>query len=60
LAEAKTADSHCSWCPWFSNGATDLTVACPGHQAPTGDDWLDNLPDVTAARAAQIRQETEA
>lgn len=30
-----TADAHCSYCPWFLPGATDLTEACPGHaEAP--------------------------
>lgn len=31
-AALPTADSHCTWCPWFSASATDLTVACPGHE----------------------------
>jgi hypothetical protein len=44
LGEATTADSHCNWCPWFKAGATDLTVACPGHNPPTVDATADPFP----------------
>lgn len=26
-----TADSYCSYCPFFRSGSTDLTTGCPGH-----------------------------
>lgn len=26
-----TADSHCSYCPWFQPGSSDLSRGCPGH-----------------------------
>lgn len=29
----KTADSHCTFCPFFQPGSTDLTTACPGDPA---------------------------
>lgn len=27
-----TTDSHCSFCPWFAPGSTDLSRGCPGHE----------------------------
>lgn len=29
-----TADAHCTYCPWFLPGSTDLSQGCPGHSAP--------------------------
>ena len=26
-----TADSYCSYCPWYRHGSTVLTESCPGH-----------------------------
>ena len=26
-----TADSYCSYCPWYRHGASVLTESCPGH-----------------------------
>lgn len=31
LALLPTADSYCSYCPFFRSGATDLGTGCPGH-----------------------------
>lgn len=31
LALLPTADSYCSYCPFFRSGSTDLGTGCPGH-----------------------------
>jgi hypothetical protein len=28
-----TADTNCTWCPYFLPGITDVTTGCPGHQS---------------------------
>lgn len=33
FAITDTANDFCGTCPWFRNGATDLTTACPGDPA---------------------------
>lgn len=43
-AALPTADAFCNWCPYYQPGATDLTLACPGHNR-------DNSPPATLADA---------
>lgn len=31
VSELPTADSYCTFCPFFSAGSEDLNIGCPGH-----------------------------
>lgn len=34
-AALDTADSYCTFCPFFRRGSTELTSSCPGHEGAT-------------------------
>lgn len=42
-----TADSHCTFCPYYQPRAEDLGVACPGHNGTIDDQQLAGLLEVT-------------
>lgn len=48
FAQLDVEEDHCNRCPWFSPGAHDLEISCPGHPdiyaADRGDAFHDLLP----------------
>lgn len=53
FAKLKTVDDHCSHCPFFSPGTTELETECPGDPSLTADmseSFADLLPKGAPAR----------